>query len=312
MLVFSGWPSQRDVMKIWIDTDIGSDVDDALALAYVLKHPDLELAGISTVFGDTELRTRIAQALLERSNATSVPIVSGLGLPITPGKKGVMFGHEGLGLLPDPDPPLRTTVELDREERIDALASALEAANPDSILAIGPLSNLGALAAMGVRLPPLTIMGGKFQDMMLPGMVERIHEWNWFCDPLAVQEVMAAKHDVLPRVVPAEITFRTKLLPGDVELLSRGDALAIALATLCEEWMRAQVERFGAKQGIVALHDPLAAATLVRDDLCPFESQCVEIDESAAVRINKGQPNIAVATDVDEAATRDHLMEVLC
>ncbi len=39
-------------MRIWIDTDIGTDVDDALALAHVLRHPDLELVGVSTVFGD--------------------------------------------------------------------------------------------------------------------------------------------------------------------------------------------------------------------------------------------------------------------
>ena len=45
-------------MRVWIDTDVGSDVDDALTIAYVLRHPDLELAGISTVFGDVELRPR--------------------------------------------------------------------------------------------------------------------------------------------------------------------------------------------------------------------------------------------------------------
>jgi len=79
-------------MRIWLDTDIGSDVDDALALAYVLRHPELELVGISTVFGDTELRTRITRVLLEKAGATAVPVISGLGLPLTPGKKGVMFG----------------------------------------------------------------------------------------------------------------------------------------------------------------------------------------------------------------------------
>ena len=37
-------------MRIWIDTEVDSDVDDALAIAYALRHPALELVGISTVF----------------------------------------------------------------------------------------------------------------------------------------------------------------------------------------------------------------------------------------------------------------------
>ena len=70
-------------MRIWIDTDIGSDVDDALALAYVVRHPELELAGVSTVFGDTPLRTRIASELLARTGDANAPVVTGLGLPLT-------------------------------------------------------------------------------------------------------------------------------------------------------------------------------------------------------------------------------------
>ena len=51
-------------MRLWIDTDVGSDVDDALAIAYALRHPALELVGVSTVFGDVALRARIAERLL--------------------------------------------------------------------------------------------------------------------------------------------------------------------------------------------------------------------------------------------------------
>ena len=51
-------------MRIWIDTDLGSDVDDALTLAYVMRHPGFELVGVSTVFGDVALRSEIARSLL--------------------------------------------------------------------------------------------------------------------------------------------------------------------------------------------------------------------------------------------------------
>ena len=45
--------------KVWLDTDIGSDVDDAVALTLALLSPEIELIGISTVYGDVSLRSRI-------------------------------------------------------------------------------------------------------------------------------------------------------------------------------------------------------------------------------------------------------------
>ena len=48
---------------IILDTDIGSDVDDALALAMLLGCDSINLLGITTVYGDTKLRAQIAQHL---------------------------------------------------------------------------------------------------------------------------------------------------------------------------------------------------------------------------------------------------------
>lgn len=297
-------------MRLWIDTDIGTDVDDALALAYALRHPDLELVGVSTVFGDVALRSRIAQALLAAANATEIPVITGLGVPRTPGRAGLMFGHEGRGLLEDPEPRRQVKEESGSAERIDALAQALARAEPDVVLAIGPLTNLGALAEAGHALPPLAIMGGKLEDVLLPGMLPHISEWNWFCDPLAVQRVLAAKHDVRPRVMPAEITFRTRLADGDVTRLGDGDALARALARLCEHWLAAQREILSAKRPVVALHDPLTAAVLVRPDLCPFEARRIRVDDEGAAQLEPGPANVDAAVDVDPAAVRKHLMSV--
>ena len=170
-------------MRIWIDTDVGSDVDDALTLAYALRHPELELVGVSTVFGDVELRSDIARGVLAAGGASDVPVQSGLGVPLTEGRIGLMFGHEGRGILEGREPQMQTREDGDAQARIDALASALETAKPDAVVAIGPLSNLGALVRAGVDLPPLAIMGGKLADVMLDGMVPGISEWNWYCGP---------------------------------------------------------------------------------------------------------------------------------
>ncbi len=63
-------------MRLWIDTDIGTDVDDALAIGYALRHPDIELVGVSTVFGDVELRARMVEELLRRASAAPCPVLA--------------------------------------------------------------------------------------------------------------------------------------------------------------------------------------------------------------------------------------------
>ncbi|MCP3990148.1 MAG: nucleoside hydrolase, partial [Actinomycetia bacterium] len=163
-------------MRIWIDTDIGSDVDDALTLAYILRHSGFELVGISTVFGDVALRSRIASALLERAGAEKVPVLDGMGVPLTARRRGIMFGNEGVGLLDDPDPVLRLAEEEGAEARIGAIIAAMAEAEPDVVLAIGPLTNLGVMVQMGAELPPLALMGGKFSDVAIEYVVGEVGE----------------------------------------------------------------------------------------------------------------------------------------
>lgn len=297
------------LVRIWIDTDIGSDVDDALALAYVLRHPDFELVGVSTVFGDIAVRTRITNELLAIGGRSDVPVLPGLGVPLTPRKRGVMFGHEGIGLFENPNPTLRVAEEADGEDRINALAVAIEDAAPDVLLAIGPLTNLGALVENGVTLPPLAIMGGKFEDVLLPGMSDSISEWNWFCDPVAVQLVLAAEHEHLPLVVPAEVTFRTLLDAGDPGLLAESDQLNQTLARLCDAWLDLQREAFERDKPVIALHDPLTAALLVEPSLCSTVAIRVAVDDRGATSRIEGPPNLTAAVDVDPGVVRDHLME---
>ena len=123
------------------------------------------------------------------------------------------------------------------------------------------------------------------------------------------QRVLAAEHPRPPRIVPAEVTFRTELAPGDVERLASGDPLARALSTLCQQWLTALRERLGAPRPRVALHDPLTLATLVQPDLCPFEARRIRVDDDGRTLCDPGPANVEVATDVKETALREHLMQ---
>lgn len=299
-----------DRVRIWIDTDIGSDVDDALTLAYVLAHPGFDLVGVSTVFGDVDLRTRIAERIVDHASI-EVPVLSGLGVPLTARRAGIMFGHEGRGLLDDPNPVIRVETEVAGPERIAAIGAAISAAEPDVVLAIGPLTNIGALLAAGHPLPRLAIMGGKLSDVMLPGMVPHISEWNWWNDPDAVQRTVGHDWSSRPLVVPAEVTFTTHLADGDVDLLSGGSPLMQVTARLCREWLDFQADTFRVEHPRVALHDPLTAALLVESGLCAVEPRHITVDDSAVTTVGIGPPNVDAALEVDNDALRDHLMDTL-
>ena len=65
--------------KIILDTDIGDDIDDAYALALILGSAELELVGVTTVFGNTPARTRQAQTILKLAGREDVPVATGCG-----------------------------------------------------------------------------------------------------------------------------------------------------------------------------------------------------------------------------------------
>jgi purine nucleosidase len=62
--------------RILLDTDVGTDVDDALALAFALRHPEIDLAAVTTVSGDTRLRGQIAARLLALATGREVEVVT--------------------------------------------------------------------------------------------------------------------------------------------------------------------------------------------------------------------------------------------
>ena len=72
----------EDKFNILLDTDIGGDIDDALALAMILRSDELNLIGITTVYGDVHVRSKIADKLLEASEITDIPIAYGLSKPL--------------------------------------------------------------------------------------------------------------------------------------------------------------------------------------------------------------------------------------
>src|SRR5918998_4775801 len=82
---------------VLLDTDIGSDVDDLLALALLAGSPEVELIGVTTVYGDTVLRARMTRLVLDQMERRAVPIGIGARETLT-GRPVWWAGHEGQGI----------------------------------------------------------------------------------------------------------------------------------------------------------------------------------------------------------------------
>src|SRR5262245_58458891 len=121
---------------VLLDTDIGTDVDDAIALALILSAPELELRAVTTVSGDTQRRAQIAHKLLSLAGRQHVPIAAGIREPILRQRNFLWLGHEGRGIVEDGDKP-----ELSPTHGVDLLIETILSQRPH-VVAIGPLSNL--------------------------------------------------------------------------------------------------------------------------------------------------------------------------
>jgi inosine-uridine nucleoside N-ribohydrolase len=182
----------RAPQSVWLDTDIGDDTDDIFALALICASPELALAGVSTVFGETGERARLARTLLATIGGPTARAVvtAGCGHPL-PGPASPVsipvYSTNG----PMPRGPIsqlpcaRPASALPRAGRthaVDALAAHLRKHPGKTVpITIGALTNIATLLlrepALQAAIPRLVVMGGEFK---LP-----MWEWNIRCDPLA-------------------------------------------------------------------------------------------------------------------------------
>lgn len=287
--------------KVLLDTDIGSDVDDAVCLAYLLAQPECELLGITTVTGEAGRRAELADAVCQ---------VAGREVPIFPGAEQAL-------IIPQKQPhaPQAAALESWPHRRFTAgrameaiqFLSATIRAHPGEVhlLPIGPLTNIALLFALDPEIPgllrSLTLMGGNY----IPGGGR---EWNTSGDPHATAMVFAAAANRLCSV-GLNVTRHVRL--SDVEVRQRFTApLLRPVLDFAEIWFQQRPE--------LVFHDPLAAAVLFDEGLCRFESGRVEValsdpDSLGTTHWMPGGPGSPhrIAVQVDAARFFEHFFEVL-
>lgn len=259
-------------ISLLLDTDIGTDVDDCLALAVLLGSPEIDLIGVTTVYGDVALRARMVRKLLHLAGRGDVPVHEGVAAPLMRNRPVYWPGHEGAGLLEEGD-EARFGGGVGRHA-VDAIIEAVMAAPGQvHLLAVGPLTNVAAALIrapeVAFNLAGLTIMGGSIAPWT-GGRGPAEH--NIQCDPEAARVVLASGAPIA--LVPLDVTLRT--------VITREGVAAIREAgTPFHDAVADQVMRyppFEERGGQTFLHDPLAAAAIVRPDLLEWHELAVDVE----------------------------------
>ncbi|MFG1910425.1 nucleoside hydrolase [Kribbella sp. NPDC048928] len=234
-----------------LDSDIGSDVDDAMALAQLLGSPEVELAEVHTVYGDTRLRAQLARryGVLAGRELTVVP---GLAEPLS-GRKVWWAGHEGTlheGLAAE-------TISADSApERLVELLRA----HPGEldVAAIGPLTNV----AKALQLEPqaawwirhLWVMGGSFGD--------DVSEHNFKSDDVAAQLVLTS--GIPTTITGLQITRQVTIESARLARIRAAGPLGTALGADIEQWWAYWNKAWNVP------HDPVAVLALSCPELFTF------------------------------------------
>ncbi len=302
-------------MKVIIDTDIGSDIDDAMAIALALKSPELELLGITTVYGDSMLRAKLAKRLVTLAGQSQIPVYSGIDLPLLRKRSVWMAGHEGsekqLGI---------EDYCVESQHAVDFIIETI-LNNPGEVtlIPIGPLTNIATAIIKEPKIikkiKAINLMGGSTRlgsNRLQPNVW--VEEHNIACDPEAADVVFNSGIDIT--MVGLDVTMQVEIGKKEEALLANSnDPVNQLLAQMLNEWIEFVKVTFN--DDVTYMHDPLAVASVFRPDLLDVALLDIDVVYTQAERtgqtVGKINPDskTKVALEVQAEAFKALLFERL-
>jgi purine nucleosidase len=256
--------------RILIDTDIGSDIDDALALLLALNLNDLDIIGISTVYGPVETCAKIAHKIVSAAGR-SIPIAAGISEPIHSFMPVWVAGTEGKGVLTEEDKNASLSdlgIETEAVEKI--ITWVLKYSGDISLLALGPLTNIAHAIkkepALVVSLKEIVFMGGGLTyprpvpDHLVEGAVYRSrHSHNILCDMVAAQQVLDS--DLPMRIVTNDATCQLWLEGAGIERFQTTTlSYAKIVGQMLDVWLKYRTDIFNQPIKGTCPHDAFTLA----------------------------------------------------
>lgn len=277
------------MLPVLLDTDLGSDVDDELALALLWGSPEVDLRGVCTTYGDVELRARIVLRMAELTGR-SVAVGAGEASPRS-GADVWWAGIEGVayGDLPAAAPSS------------DGVRLLVDRASGAHLFAISPLTSVAAALDAGAVPDGITIMGGDWRD---PSSVEH----NIASDHVAARSVLTSGLPIT--VVGVDVTRQVRFGADEIDRFAACGRLGAILATEMRAWMQRWGEDFEVP------HDPLTVLAALQPDLFAFDEPCaVHVGDgtdgapAGSVRRLPEPGTVRVASRVDIGAAQGALAD---
>ncbi|VEF47310.1 purine nucleosidase [Bacillus freudenreichii] len=294
--------------------DVDTGIDDALAMAYALNSPELELLGFTTCFGNVpvEEATRNTFVVLEMVGK-DVPVYEGADQTFKRGMKPewarMVHGDDGLGNTLKTEPAYRAS----NGSAVDFIIEQVKKRpNEITILAVGPLTNVALAIEKAPEIIPLikdvVIMGGA---VYVPGNVTPYGEANIVADPEAAEHVFSSGLSVT--LVGLDVTMETLLPLSKVNEWRKIDNEAARFfADITEHYIGAYESFYPGIEGC-ALHDPLAVGVVIDPSFVQTESVQVSVvtegvEMGNTVGVKEGGPKIRVCTEVEAERFLDHFL----
>ena len=251
--------------KLLLDTDIGSDIDDSLCLAYLLCQKQCEILGITTVSGESVNRAKLASVLLKAAGRDDIPVYPGVEQPLlNPQKQPVAHQVRYLSKWPH-------ETKFPEGQAIEFMRRTIrENPNEITLLAVGPLTNIALLFAVDPEIPALlkrlVIMCGVFTYRYQGDSC--LSEWNARCDPHATAMVYNAP---VKNIVSVGLDVTGQVVMEKDEIIKRfnTDLLKVVLdfSGVLDNTRKS-----------IVFHDPLAAAVIFKREICDFKRGNVEVE----------------------------------
>ncbi len=308
-----------DKLPVLLDCDTG--IDDALAILYLANSGLCDLIAVGSVHGNVTplMGARNTIRVLDVAGLSGIPVVVGADRPLAQPVdiSTHIHGEDGLGNTNQPQP----SVEPNRGQAAQQIIRlAHERPGELTLLAIGPLTNLGLALLLDPDLPKLiphvVVMGGA---ALAPGNVTTHAEANVWHDPEAADLVFTAGWPVT--MVGLDVTMRALLSEADQKRIEHSQR---DTARFCWDILQFYLDRYQAFMGFrtCALHDPLAAGIALERALATYRKAQLRVElrgeHTRGMTVADLRPGrredgpVELALEIDAVAFREKFLATIC
>ncbi len=255
--------------KILFDTDPG--VDDSMALLFALASPELDVIGVTTVFGNNGVDKMTLNALrvLEVAGRSDIPVAQGAAAPLVRAYRGrgaAVHGADGLG---NSHLPLPVGKPLNESAASFIVRTVCAQPGEVTLVAVGPLTNLALALKLEPRLAEavkaVVIMGGAAH---VPGNISPVAEANIYNDPEAARLVFSAGWPLT--MVGLDVTTRTVMTRAFFDSLIAVHSLRTEFLARIAPFYFAFYKQLYGMDGVFT-HDPSAIGFAIDPGLFQIE-----------------------------------------